>query len=76
MTLGELTAQHIGRAIRVRPTVDAQVVDSVRHYTIPDPATKNGVLRKTSVMLRSNVKPGYVDEHSGNSTDQAVMVNG
>jgi hypothetical protein len=76
MTLGELTAHQIGRAIRVKPGVDAQVIDSVRHYGIPDPDVKNGVLRRTSVMLRSNVKAGELNEHIGGSTDQAVLVNG
>lgn len=76
MTLGELTAHHIGRAVRVRPAVDAQVIYSVRHYTIPDPDVKNSVLRRTAVMLRSNVKAGELNEHIGGSTDQAVLVNG
>lgn len=76
MTLGELTASHIGRAVRVRPGVDAQVVGGVRHYTIDDPETKNGVLRRTSVMLRSNQESGRLNEHIGDSTDRVEMANG
>lgn len=76
MILGELAAAHIGRAVRVKPGADAQVVDSMRHYTIPDPVVKNGVLRRTSVMLRSNQEAGKVNEHIGDSTDQVVMANG
>lgn len=76
MILGELNATHIGRAVRIRPGVDAQVVDSMRHYMISDPAVKNGVLRQTSVMLRSNQEAGKLNEHIGDSADQVVLANG
>ena len=77
MKLGELTASHIGRTIKVRPDGPARVIAGVRHYTIPDKDAK-GVLRRTSVLLRSTGAKGndHMGEHIGDSADEVVIGNG
>jgi hypothetical protein len=74
--LGELTADHIGRTIKVRRDSPARVIAGVRHYTIPDKDAK-GVLRRTSVMLRSTGAKGndHFGEHIGDSSDEVTVSN-
>jgi hypothetical protein len=78
MILGDLTAHHIGRIVTFRPGGPARAIASLRHFTISDPETKNGVLRRTSVMLTSTGAGAkdHQSEHIGDSADQVVIGNG
>lgn len=77
MKLGELTADQIGRTIKVRSDGPARVIASVRHYLISDEDGKS-ILRRTSVMLRSTGAKGndHLGEHIGDSADEVVIGNG
>lgn len=79
MKLGELTADQIGRTIKVKQGGPSRVIAGVRHYLIPDEAGKKGAtLRRTSVMLGSTGAKGndHQGEHIGDSADEVVVGNG
>lgn len=77
MTLGELTANHIGRTITLADG-RTRVVASMRHFRIADPADAKATLRRTSVMVGPTGAGGKTDigEHIGDSGDKVTVGNG
>lgn len=79
MNLGDITAAHVGRTIKVQQDAPARVIAGVRHFTVPDPdGGKSALLRLTSVMLGSTGAKGadHLGEHLGNSSDEVAIGNG
>lgn len=76
MRLGELTTAHIARMVTFTSGGPARVVDSVRHFLVTDPDTKQPV-RRTSVILRPTGAGGNNDkygEHLGDSADEVTVM--
>lgn len=76
MTLGELTANHIGKSIRTSPSEPARVISSVRHFRMTNPADPKETLRMTCVLINSAVKEGELNMHQDRSDTTVVLANG